>query len=206
MKLTSVERNGRSQLIPGVRRTYPGASVIRRTIGVLAFAVVGLGCRMPSGLNFSEIDIDSPKARALYKVAAASPLRAGGLSTPPSSGSVSIGVPKWWARSQWDRRTSFAVLWKTPARQAEWDFLEKTSGPELVCWTEWQHSPFLVRSPAVANGEQFYEQLRITSGTGGACGDHSGFVVEHWGSHGIRAVDVDDIPQIVAEWEARKRS
>jgi hypothetical protein len=58
----------------------------------------------------------------------------------------------------------------------------------------------------VADGNRFYEQLRITSGTGGACGNQSGLVVEHWGSHGIRPVTVDDISQIVAEWDARKRS
>jgi hypothetical protein len=175
-----------------------------RTIAVL-LALVGVGCRMPSGIAFSELDIGSPKARALYKVAEASPLRVAGLSVPPSSGAVSVGIPKWWAMSGWDRRTSFAVMWKTPPRQGEWDFLEEAEGPRLVCWTEWQHSPFLVSSPAVANGSQFYEQLRITSGTGGACGDHSGFVVEHWGSHGIRTVEIADVPRIVAEWDTRGR-
>ena len=177
----------------------------RRTMAVL-LALVGAGCRMPSGLAFSQLDIGTPRARALYKVAKASPLRVPGLSVPPLSGTVNVAVPKWWAMSGWDRRTSFAVMWKAAPRQGEWDFFEGADGPRLVCWTEWQHSPFLVSSPAVADGRRFYEQLRITSGTGGACGNHSGFVIEHWGSHGIRAVDIDDVPQIVAEWNGRGRS
>ena len=177
----------------------------RQAIGAL-LVLFGAGCRMPSGLEFSELDIASPRVRALYGVAEASPLRVAGLSTPPSSGTVSIAVPKWWATSSWDHRTSFAVIWKTATRQGEWDFAEGAESLHLVCWTEWQHSPFLVRSPSVADGNRFYEQLRITSGTGGACGNQSGLVVEHWGSHGIRPVTVDDISQIVAEWDARKRS
>jgi hypothetical protein len=179
--------------------------VTRRMLAVL-LALVGAGCHMPSGLAFSELDVGSSRARLLYAEAEASPLRVPGLSVPPSSGTVNVAVPKWWAMSRWDRRTTFAVMWKTAARQAEWDFLEGPDGPRLVCWTEWQHSPFLVSSPDVADGSGFFEQLRITSGTGGACGNHSGFVVEHWGSHGIRAIDIDDVPQIVAEWNARGRS
>lgn len=159
---------------------------------------------MPSGVTFSRLDVATPKAQVLIQVAAASHLRVAGLSAPPSAGTVNFAVPQWGRRFQWDSRVSFSLFWDAPNRQGEWDFRDGNGGLELICWTEWQHSPFLVRSND--DGDEFYEQLRITSGTGGACGSRAGFVVEHWGSHGIRAISVEDIPRIAAEWEARKRS
>ncbi len=184
----------------------------RRAIVAVAALLFCASCQVPSGLVISDVDVNASQARVWLTIAEASPLRVVGLSAPPSSGTVRVAVPRWWAKSGlgwwvkrgWDRRASFAVLWKASGRSGEWDFLEHEGQPELMCWAEWQHSSILVRSPEVAGGHEFYEQLRFTSGTGGGCDDRSGFVVEHWGSHGIRTVTLKDVPMILAEWGERR--
>jgi hypothetical protein len=167
----------------------------------VAFGLVSLiGCR-PSPLAFTSLDVRSGAGQAIVEAGARSPLRASALSQPPESGQITLARRRWWAQLQWDSAVGDVVFWRTASRDIEWDFARDSEAPRLICWTEWQFSPFVVTVPGFAGPVR--EQLRLTSGSGGSCGSHSGFVVEHWDAKGIRPVSAEDIPRITAEWAKR---
>lgn len=155
-------------------------------------------------LAFQELKVSDAKARPLINAARSSPIRVQGLSDIPTNGRITIVVAQDLSKEKWDPSVTLSAFWETAERSVEWDFQERDGKPLLVCWSEWQHSPFLVMNSFVNEGKPFYEQLRITSGTGGSCGVKTGFVVEHWSAAGIHVIPADTVPAVVAEWRTRK--
>jgi hypothetical protein len=164
-----------------------------------ALIASGASCRT-SDWTFSDLDVAGSEAQGYIAQAKESPLRVPGLSEPPSAGKLSKGTPRRPGAGQWDPSVAFSVSWKSGKRTAAWDFQMREGRAVLVCWSEQQHSRRVVSSPFVNKGQQFYEHLMITSGTGGSCGYEGGFAVRHWSAAGIQTIPLASVPNIVASW------